>query len=119
MSITKRTKDQIGSFRQAVKTTNSDNIQENGSETEKNDEESVEFLRKKMLEDKAKELMTQRKRRIKKNPLDVHSRNMNVTVSPRIEALWRHCANQEERGMSEWVRRAVDFYIRKHGMDTP
>ena len=117
MSITKRTREQMGSFRSAVTTEKSNSHNFITTEEQKNTEESVENLRKKQIEQRAENILEKGNKRIKKNPLDVHSRCVPVTVSPRTEALWRHCANQEDRRMSEWVRRAVDFYIRKHGME--
>lgn len=110
MSVIKRSKQNIANFRPPT------TMQENEStETNKNPSENEAELRRKMIEDMA--VSMQENRHIRKNPLDKHSTNVNISVSPRIKATWYHTAGLEGRNISDFVRRAVDFYIRKHGLD--
>ena len=109
MSVIKRSKQQISSFRPAVGGTENES-----AENYANPEENLAELKAKMIEDMA--ISMQQNQFVKKNPLDKHSTNVNVSVSPRIKATWYHVAGLEGRNISDFVRRAVDFYIRKHGL---
>lgn len=110
MSILKRSKQNMSNFRPAVGSTENES-DDNPVENQENQSE----LRQKLIDDMAQQLLDKPSKR--KNPLDMVSRNVNVALSPRTEAQWRFVANQEGRNMSDFVRRAVDFYIRKHGLD--
>jgi hypothetical protein len=109
MSVIKRSKQSMANFRPPT------SVQENETvENDQNPTENQSELRKKMIEDMA--ISMQQNRHTRKNPLDKHSTNVNISVSPRIKATWYHTAGLEGRNISDFVRRAVDFYIRKHGL---
>jgi len=110
MSILKRSKDNMTTFRPAVSTTEIETTEKSiGSE------EDQSQLREELIAEMAHDLMEQPSKR--KNPLDMISRNVNIAVSPRTLAEWRFVAGQQQRNMSDFIRRAVDFYIRKNGLD--
>ena len=97
-------------FRDAVSTTDNES-----TENPVVDQQNQAELRQKMIDEMAQELLDKPSKR--KNPLDMVSRNINIAVSPRTEAQWRFVAGQQGRNMSDFIRRAVDFYIRQHGLD--
>lgn len=109
MSVIKRSKQSMVNFRTPNSTQENETTEKNQNTTENQAE-----LREKMIEDMA--ISMQNNRHIRKNPLDKHSTNVNISVSPRIKATWYHTAGLEGRNISDFVRRAVDFYIRKHGL---
>jgi len=108
MSILKRSKESMATFRPAVLTENDSN--KNCSSEQENQSEK----REKVIENMAQGLLEKPN---KKHPLDMVSRNVNIAISVRTLAEWRYVANLEGRNMSDFIRRAVDFYIRKNGLD--
>lgn len=117
MSILKRTQQGSGTFRPAV------SMQSNvGNENQNNDttevQESVKTGKSAVIDRMAEEIV-QSKTRVqrKRNPMDRLDRVVTITVSPRIEAQWRYHSNNENRSLASWVRQAVDFYIRKNGLE--
>jgi hypothetical protein len=113
MSVIKRSKGQMSAFRPAV------GLKENASGEnnfgdEENQSENQPKLREKLIEDMAQNIIEPALN--PKNPLDAISMNVNIAVSPRTKAEWRFVSKQEGRNMSDFIRRAVDFYIRKHGL---
>ena len=116
MSILKRSREaSIGNFRKAVSITGvSPHTQEIEIDENINLEKKSQNTREKYLEEQAERIEEKRKvgRPRRKDRLDVRSRRISITVSPREEALFRDCANREDRALSEWVRRAVKAYIK-------
>jgi hypothetical protein len=109
MSILKRSK-QIATFRSPVGLSEIDSV-DNSVENQEDQSE----LRKKLIDEMAQEVLDGQFN--EKDPLDKVKKGVNVAVSPRTKAEWQFIARQEGRNMSAFIRRAVDFYIRKHGLD--
>lgn len=112
MSILKRARGEKPTFRPAVPLTSNSthNIQ---LPNENSEENSV----KDIIDQMALELaMEGRKPHTNLSNLDRISRNLSVSTSPRQEAEWRYHAHSQNRSLSSFVRIAVDFYIRKHGL---
>lgn len=108
MSIIKRSKPKtVSSFRDP--SLSFDHIDKNNSIEAPEHDDLIEKEAKNIQAGKGKG-----GRRKIEDRLDVLSRRITITCSPRHEALWRHCANMEERHLSEWIRRAVLFYTRHH-----
>ena len=117
MSILKRTKDSTSNFRPAVSMqSNTHNESQTVDTTE--EDKTVESGKKVVIEGMAEDIVRSKTRvQRKKNPLDRLDRVVTITVSPRIEAQWRYHSNNENRSLASWVRQAVDFYIRKNGLE--
>lgn len=115
MSILRQSKSkQMTNFREPVTT-----HKLYGENLSEEDQKRLEIERRERieyLESQAQNIAARNKggRPKKKDRLDVRSRRMTVTMSPREEALWRDCANREDRALSEWIRKAVLFYVTRH-----
>lgn len=115
MSILKQSKGKkIANFREPVTTHKLYGENLSAEDQERLDTERKERIE--YLEGQARNIAARNKggRPKKKDRLDVRSRRMTVTMSPREEALWRDCAHREDRALSEWIRKAVLFYITRH-----
>ena len=119
MSILKRAKEkQIVSFR--TQQPLSKNNEELSSEVKKEEalyEENPEFHA--LIEQRAHEIANLERRTgrpvgrpQRRDRLSVRNRKLTVSISPRQEARWRDCASREQRAMSEWIRMAVESYLR-------
>jgi hypothetical protein len=117
MSILKRTQERTGNFRPAVSMESS--VPDETSKLDTTESHTEVQNGKSAIIDRMAEEIIQKKQQVrqKKNPLDRLDRILTITVSPRIEAQWRFHSNTENRSLASWVRQAVDFYIRKHGLE--
>ena len=121
MSILKRSKEKgIATFRTAVSASNpTDQIlseaTEEIAENQTSNSQKNEGLSQEFIDEQARRLLHNKGGRPqRRDRLNVKSRRLTLCLSPREEAMWRHCANAEDRDLSSWIRRAVNFYVTKH-----
>jgi hypothetical protein len=115
MAILKKTRDGITNFRPAVSTTSVD-TRNNPQQTSISNENQENYGSDSIIEQMAIDIVNQDGQSVPRNKLDSITRTINISVSARQMAEWRYLANLQNRSVSNFVRQAVDFYIRKHNL---